>query len=120
MIIISNMKTNLINIEIGNRIQLSRKQAKYTQMVFAELIGVSTQYISDLERGIVGTSIPTLIKICDVLNVSADYILRGTDPQIYKSPQTLISKINELTPAQKKIVENGIDVLIEAFHQRSL
>lgn len=33
---------------MGLRIQQARKAANFTQMQFAEKIGVSTQYISDL------------------------------------------------------------------------
>ena len=67
-------------IAMGMRIQKMRKAARLTQMQFAEKIGVSTQYISDLERGVVGCSVPTLIKICDTLEVSSDFILKGQNP----------------------------------------
>lgn len=84
-------------------------------MVFAERLSVSTQYISDLERGVVGASVQTIIKICDELNISADYILRGTEPLQYKSPQTLITKISSLSETQQAIIERGVDVLIDAL-----
>ena len=70
-------EANEQTIAMGRRIQRSRKAAKLTQMQFSEKIGVSPQYVSDLERGLVGCSVSTLIKMCDVLDVSADFILRG-------------------------------------------
>ena len=66
-----------INIQIGKRIQATRESFGYTQEKMAEKVGVSIQYISDLERGVVGTSVPTLIKICNTLCASSDYILMG-------------------------------------------
>lgn len=66
-----------INIQIGEQIRLARKQAKLTQEQFAERIEVSPQYISDLERGVVGISIPTLKRACVTLGVSSDQILFG-------------------------------------------
>lgn len=66
-----------INIQIGEQIRLAREQAKLTQEQFAERIEVSPQYISDLERGVVGISIPTLKRACVVLGVSSDQILFG-------------------------------------------
>ena len=45
-----------INIQIGEQIRLAREQAELTQEQFAERIEVSPQYISDLERGVVGIS----------------------------------------------------------------
>ncbi len=67
-----------INVQIGEQIKLARDKAKMTQEVLAERIGVSAQYVSDLERGVVGVSIATLKRICIVLGVSSDRILFGS------------------------------------------
>ena len=67
-----------VNIQIGEQIRLAREQAKLTQEQFAERIEVSPQYISDLERGVVGISIPTLKRACVALGTSSDQILFGT------------------------------------------
>ena len=48
-----------------------------TQEQLAERIDVSPQYISDLERVVVGTSLTTLKKVCTTLGVSSDRILFG-------------------------------------------
>ena len=66
-----------VNIEIGEQIKLAREQAKLTQEQFAEKIEVSPQYVSDLERGVVGISISTLKRACVALGVSSDQILFG-------------------------------------------
>ena len=66
-----------INIQIGEQIRLAREQAKLTQEQFAERIEVSPQYISDLERGVVGISIPTLKRACVTLGTTSDQILFG-------------------------------------------
>ena len=66
-----------INIQIGEQIRFAREQAKLTQEQFAERIEVSPQYISDLERGVVGISIPTLKRACVALGVTSDQILFG-------------------------------------------
>ena len=66
-----------INIQIGEQIRLAREQAKLTQEQFAERIEVSPQYISDLERGVVGIAIPTLKRACVALGTSSDQILFG-------------------------------------------
>ena len=66
-----------INIQIGEQIRIAREQAKLTQEQFAERIEVSPQYISDLERGVVGISIPTLKRAFSTLGTSSDQILFG-------------------------------------------
>ena len=73
------------NIRIGAQIRKARRNHGYTQEQLSELIGVTPQYLSDLERGRVGTSITTLRRICSVLHVSSDFILfsetrPGTNP----------------------------------------
>lgn len=64
-----------INIQIGERVKAARETAGKTQEQLAEYIDVSPQYVSDLERGVVGLSIPTLKKLCVTLNVSSDWLL---------------------------------------------
>ena len=55
-----------LNIQIGSRVKTARETMRYTQENLAERIDVSVQYISDLERGVVGASLPTIIKLCQV------------------------------------------------------
>ena len=63
--------------EMGKRIQHLRKHHGYTQEHLAEMMGVSIQMISNLELGKKAIRPENLIKLCDVLNVSTDYVLRG-------------------------------------------
>lgn len=70
-----------INIQIGEQVRIAREQAKLTQETLAEKIEVSPQYISDLERGVVGIALPTLKRLCCVLGVSSDQILFGSHLQ---------------------------------------
>lgn len=69
------------NIQIGEQVKLARERAKLTQEELAEFIDVTPQYISDLERGVVGISIATLKRMCSVLGVSSDRLLFGTEVQ---------------------------------------
>lgn len=101
-------------IAMGMRIQQSRKAAKFTQIQFSEKIGVSTQYISDLERGVVGCSVSTLIKICDVLDVSADFILRGREP-VVPNAVGLYARFLDLPSQEQKLMEEGFNLLHKAF-----
>ena len=66
-----------INIQLGERIKILRERANLTQEQMAERIDVSPQYISDLERGVVGISVATLRRLCMALCISSDQILFG-------------------------------------------
>ena len=84
-----------INVALGKRISQARSDAGHTQEWLAEAVGVSLQYISDLERGVVGTSIPTLIKICDALKVSSDSLL--FEPKEHPDLAPLLDKMSSFS-----------------------
>ncbi len=73
--------SNTIELEslnsIGTRIRYKREKLGLSRESFAELVGLSTFYIGQIERDERNMSIDSLIKICDTLNVSIDFILRG-------------------------------------------
>jgi len=64
-----------LNVRIGNQIRMARETAKLTQDRFAELVSLATKNVSDIERGVVGISVGTLIRICETLSISSDSIL---------------------------------------------
>ena len=68
-----------LNVEIGARIREARESARMTREGFAEKVDISTQFLTDIERGRMGASLETIIKICDTLGVTTDFILRGPD-----------------------------------------
>lgn len=100
---------------IGSNIRVARKRADLTQEELSESIGVTPQYLSDLERGLVGTSIPTLIKICNRLNVSADFILFGSSRKSEGGGSTLIEKVQRLQGHKAEMVERTVSILLEAM-----
>lgn len=73
------MRTEYANkyITLGLKIAYFRKKAGYTQEVFAEKIGKSVNYISQIEgTGTVrGVSLETLFKIAEVLEISPAKLL---------------------------------------------
>lgn len=70
---------------VGRRINTRRKQLGYTQEQLADMLEVSVQMISNLERGVKSIRIENLVRLCDILNVTADYILTGrqTAPELH-------------------------------------
>lgn len=63
------------------RIRKAREDLGYTREKFAEKLDVSVSYLAELERGRTGISVKMLIKVCNVLGLSADYVLFGNDRQ---------------------------------------
>ena len=46
-----------INIEIGGNIQVAREQAGYTQDTLSEMLGMTPNHLSAIERGASGISL---------------------------------------------------------------
>lgn len=114
------MKINPYNWGLmGKRVQQARKAKRYTQAEVAELINMSSKNLSQLERGMTGISLSTLINICKVLEVSADYILFGIENEgQHNAVNIMLSELNE---KEQIYAENLLSVYVEAckdiFHQ---
>ena len=94
---------------IGKRIAMARKSANLTQEKLANNVGIVTKHLSEIERGISGVAIGTLIEIAKCLNVSTDYILLGNE-----STNSPISKqMQKITPCQKQYLEEIIQTFIK-------
>ena len=102
-----------LNVRIGNQIRIARESAGLTQDRFAELVSLATKNVSDIERGVVGISIGTLIRICETLSISSDSILfeEGTGNDAH----SISERLSNLPPEQFEIASNIINKLFEAF-----
>lgn len=104
-------KKKQINVEIGARIKQARMECGITQEQMAELVDVTVQYVSDLERGVTGGSVGTIVKICRTLSVSSDFLLLGKSPD---QDLVLSDKLRSFTPEQKEAVLEIIEK-VESF-----
>ena len=62
---------------MGSRISEERKKMNLTRDALAEMIGISTYYMGQVERGQRNMSVETLVKLSDCLCVSLDYLVKG-------------------------------------------
>ena len=65
--------------KFGLRLLILRKQRKLSQGSIAELLGVSSAQVSDMENGKKTTTVEKMALICEHYRVSADYLLGLTD-----------------------------------------
>ena len=65
------------NSEIGLRIMNLRMDRGYSRECLAELAGISSKFLFEIERRSKGISANTLICLADALEVSPDYIMKG-------------------------------------------
>ena len=103
-----------VNVQIGARVREARERSKMTQESLAEKLDCSPQFISDLERGVVGLSIPTLKGLCLALGISGDSILFDELPE--RGYAALEEKCRSLSDEQFKLLSEIIEKFIEATH----
>lgn len=80
--------------EVGKRIRQIREDMGMTKEKFAKLLGISGQYLGVVEHGKSYLSIEKLKILCDLTNLSADYILFGKDTHIISNTQKALSEFS--------------------------
>ena len=95
--------------EMGQRIMVRRKALQLTQEELAERLGVSTQMISNLELGKKAIRPENLARVCEILRVSADFILTGMDART--KVNEVVEKLLQLTDGQLLMVSDMIDYI---------
>lgn len=91
------------------RIRKAREEMGYTREKFAELLDVSVSYMAEVERGRTGISVKMLVKICNVLGISADYILFG---EKRTDDEKLLEKLNRINPQYIPLLDSVITALL--------
>ncbi|MBR2984640.1 MAG: helix-turn-helix transcriptional regulator [Clostridia bacterium] len=66
-------------MEFSERVKALRRESKLSQAELADQIGVSQQCISEWERGKTEPTLTFIVKLSDIFNVSADYIVCRTN-----------------------------------------
>lgn len=105
-------KKKKINIQIGTNIQIARENANYTQEKLSELLDLTPNHLSAIERGVSGASLEVLEKLCLLLNVSADFLLFGQS-NVDTESLMLARYISTLEPKRRELVKKNIATLLE-------
>lgn len=66
-------------VEIGKRIRVKRKEFGLTQEKLSEILDISPSYVSEIERGTSISSLSTISKISQTLDLSLDYLIYGVN-----------------------------------------
>ncbi|MCD7735593.1 MAG: helix-turn-helix domain-containing protein [Lachnospiraceae bacterium] len=88
-----NVNTNIDYTEIGRKIHHSRMEHSYTQEQLTELCDISTAFVGHIERGTRAMSLETLVTVCKILNLSADYLLMDELPETDASITAAVNQV---------------------------
>ena len=107
----SEINKKLIDITFGNTIREYRENKEYTQAQLAELIGVSTKYISKIETGARRLSTENLIKCMEVLEFTPNTLYN----QLIKN--SIIKKQLELSNELNKLSEDKLNFILKMIKE---
>lgn len=107
--------TNDILKGIGKRLSQARKAKNYTQEQLANQAGLSVKMISAAENGYKAMRPENIIKICECLSISTDYLLCGKSDVL--SAATGYSKLEKLSLKQKEALSKIIEDFLSAFDE---
>lgn len=114
MVVSPVQKNNDIETLIGKRIQKLRRARGYTQQQFAEIIELSPNYLSDIERGKSSTRLDKLVTIINALECSADDVFTDVIDYGYKVKMSRFDEaIEKLSPEDRKKIFAIIDAYIK-------
>lgn len=104
---------NLDFASIGKKIKEIRISKNLTQEYVANIVDVNVSHISNIENNRVKVSLSTLVKICNALDTTVDFILADE----YNTPISSIEQeiLHELSFCS---LENKLQILkiIQTFH----
>lgn len=103
-----------INIEVGQRIWKARESRKMSREKLAELINISPVFLACVEYGQKGVSLTTLQKLCETLQISADYLLLGKESTTEHRTEAQ-ELVEALDPKYQDVTADFLRALIRTF-----
>lgn len=105
--------TNETLKSIGKRLASARKAKGYTQEQLANLTGLSVKMLSGAENGHKAMRPENIIKICECLSISTDYLLCGKSSKLNALVEH--DEIQRLSPKQREALSKIIESFLSAF-----
>ena len=99
-------------IAVGERIRHKRIQLGLSQDELAVRINRATKYCSDIERGMCGMSVETMLAIAKSLDMNLDYMMFGEISE--KDAMTLIHIIEKAPASQRNYAIRLLKLFIAA------
>jgi transcriptional regulator with XRE-family HTH domain len=90
---------------IGERARVARDALGLTQASVAAEVGIATEVYGRLERGLIFPSVPTLVRLAQVLRVPPGALLEGeAQPTVRPDVDRIVALLDRASPALTKQV----------------
>lgn len=98
-------------IEIGTRIRNKRKELGLRQNELAEMSELSNNYLSNIENGHSVPSFEALVRVCNALGTTPDYILLG-NMRSDNVPMNIIDNLRLCSDEGLKVISDIVDSFV--------
>ena len=101
-----------INVEVGRRVRQRRTELRLTREALAKLVGYSSNFVQEVERGRSGLSSESICAFAKALNCSTDALLLGRAANNYDS---LLLKLEQLPEDKQERALRILEDMIAYF-----
>lgn len=101
--------------EVGKRVRGLRKAQKLSQTKLADIVGVSRQFIGNIENGNSDLCCDDLIKIATALGTSEMYLLHGTESEKIEYSGKILQLLEGRTSKEVNLAYMILKVVLECF-----
>ena len=109
----------MIEQEIGRRIKELRKQKRIPQEKLAEMIGITPNYLSALERGAYNIKLDTLVQIIYCRDITADDLFRDVIKNGYQNRASrLTDEVASLPEEEQQRIFEVLDALLRTARRK--
>ena len=106
----NNNIDNINKKAFGKKIKAAREKFKFTQFELAEKIGISPNFLGDIERGKKLPSLNVLITISNTLKISLDSLFSESLSNTLEEPEEIYYSDNQI-----KIISEIINKINDNF-----
>lgn len=106
-----------INIRVGENIQCTREKAGYTQEKLAEILDITPNHLSAIERGASGATLETIEKLCLLFGISADALVFG-NIRVDDWSLVLAAQLDRASPQYRPYIQRMVTALLEMLDGR--
>ena len=101
-----------INVRIGSNIRVEREKAGYTQETLSEILGITPNHLSAIERGVSGASLEMIDTLCTLFGITSDTLFFGNKEQTDYSAKIAL-QLGRIKPEYRPQVQKMLSALIE-------
>lgn len=113
----AEMETTYNSVEFGKRLKQIRKKRGITQEKLSELLHLSADSISNYENGKTTCMPEHVTKICQLLNISADYLYFGVEkeliPKESSKMETILNVLESCSEFDLGRIHSMIQILLQ-------